>query len=191
MKKNNIMTKYWVWIIWWVWLLMTVVYSFYISQLYYTTYTIQIEEKTQSSSSICTNPTDDQNCMLTSWTGLNNTNSDVQKNILWTSLKLCGIDPMTGFERYGYCKTWPSDPANHIVCAIITDKFLQYTRMQGNDLITPNSRYNFPGLKAWDRWCLCAARWYEAQQAWVVTQIITWATHISILQDVPSSIFWL
>jgi uncharacterized protein (DUF2237 family) len=32
----------------------------------------------------------------------------------------------------------------------------------GNDLITPYPAYQFPGLKAGDRWCLCASRWKQA-----------------------------
>ena len=123
------------------------------------------------------------NCSLTSWTGLDSEH----RNIWWTALELCGTDPITGYERDGHCKTWPQDPANHSVCAIVTDEFLQYTRTQGNDLIIPNPRYQFPGLKEWDRWCLCAARWYDAYRAWVVTQIISWATH----QDALSVIPWL
>ena len=137
----------------------------------------------------CSSPTTGgaYNCSLTSWTGL----TAEHRNVLWQPLESCGTDPVTGFERDGYCKTWPQDPANHSVCAVLTDEFLQYTRTQGNDLITPNPRYQFPGLKAGDHWCLCAARWYEAYRAWVVTEIITGATHISALQNIPSSVFWL
>ncbi len=127
------------------------------------------------------------NCSLVSWTGI----VGEHLNILWQPLQWCSTDPVTGFERDGYCKTWPQDPANHSVCAVLTDEFLQYTLTQGNDLITPNPRYQFPWLKAWDRWCLCAARWYEAQQTWITAQIVTWATHISTLKDIPSSVFWL
>lgn len=45
------------------------------------------------------------------------------------------------------------------VCAVVTEEFLNYSRAQGNDLITPRPEYRFPGLKSGDRWCLCASRW--------------------------------
>ena len=54
-----------------------------------------------------------------------------------------------------------------MVCAQMTEDFLAYTRAQGNDLSTPAPMYGFPGLKSGDRWCLCAARWAEAERAGV------------------------
>jgi uncharacterized protein (DUF2237 family) len=44
----------------------------------------------------------------------------------------------------------------------MSDKFLNYTKSQGNDLITPNPAYNFPGLKLGDKWCICEGRWKQA-----------------------------
>ncbi len=121
------------------------------------------------------------NCSLLSWT-----NTTIKhKNILWQTLQSCSTNPITGYERDGYCKTWPQDPANHSVCAILTNEFLQYTLAQGNDLISPNPRYQFPWLKSWDRRCLCATRRYEAYRAGIVTGIITWATHQDALNVVP------
>jgi uncharacterized protein (DUF2237 family) len=32
-----------------------------------------------------------------------------------------------------------------------------------NDLITPKPNWDFPGLKAGDKWCLCVSRWKEAE----------------------------
>ncbi len=63
----------------------------------------------------------------------------------------------------------------HIVCAIVDDKFLQFTKSKGNDLITSNS--NFPGLKSGDTWCLCISRWIEAYEAGVAPKIIPESTH--------------
>jgi len=42
----------------------------------------------------------------------------------------------------------------HGVRTVISRRFLDYTRAQGNDLITPNPAQRFPGLKQGDRWCV-------------------------------------
>ncbi|WP_371816364.1 DUF2237 family protein [Moritella sp. 5] len=34
--------------------------------------------------------------------------------------------------------------------------------VKGNDLSTPVPDSDFKGLRAGDRWCLCAARWLQA-----------------------------
>lgn len=83
-------------------------------------------------------------------------------NIFGKPLKLCGIDPVTGYNRTGFCSLSVQDRGTHIVCAIVDDKFLKFTLSRGNDLITPVS--GFPGLKSGDRWCLCVLRWLEAYQ---------------------------
>jgi uncharacterized protein len=44
----------------------------------------------------------------------------------------------------------------------MTDEFLLFSKMKGNDLSTPRPEYDFPGLQAGDFWCLCALRWQEA-----------------------------
>ena len=77
-------------------------------------------------------------------------------------LKICSTQPMTGYYRDGYCKNLPDDSGTHVVCAKMTDEFLEFTKSKGNDLITPSS--NFPGLKEGDKWCLCALRWDEANK---------------------------
>jgi len=73
-------------------------------------------------------------------------------NVLGRKLKLCGLDPLTGYSRDGYCKVDMYDHGTHIVCAIVTKDFLNFTYSKGNDLITP--RDGFQGLKPSDRWCL-------------------------------------
>lgn len=89
---------------------------------------------------------------------------------------------MTGWFRDGYCKSTSSDRGNHSVCAEVTDEFLRYSKSLGNDLITPNRRYGFPGLKEGNRWCLCAARVFEALQAGIKIKIIKEATHLRSLE---------
>ena len=126
-------------------------------------------------SSQCTSPA---NCSLVQWSWLSN----MQKNINNTDLEICSTDPVTWYQRDGYCKTWPQDPAQHSVCGIVTTEFLQYTKSKGNDLMTPQA--SFPWLKPWDRRCLCAARRREAYDAWVIVSVVSWATNLDALSTV-------
>lgn len=104
------------------------------------------------------------------------------KNVLGTALQIAGTSPITGFYRDGFCATGNADRGIHVVAAIVTDKFLQYSKVRGNDLITPYPAYGFPGLKAGDKWCLCAARWKEAYDAGVAPPVILEATHEKALE---------
>ena len=104
------------------------------------------------------------------------------RNVLGTTLLTCGCEPMTGFERDGFCHTGPSDRGRHVVCAVMTDKFLTFTQRRGNDLSTPRPEFGFPGLKPGDHWCLCALRWAEAEQAGYAPPVILSATHESALK---------
>ena len=87
------------------------------------------------------------------------------KNILGTELELCCSDPETGYFRDGFCHTNMQDTGRHVVCALMTEEFLTFSKAVGNDLSTPRPEYSFPGLKPGDRWCLCALRWKEAYDA--------------------------
>lgn len=107
------------------------------------------------------------------------------KNILGGELSACCTDPMTGFFRDGHCHTNHSDQGTHVVCAVMTDEFLRFSKARGNDLITPNSFYEFPGLKVGDGWCLCIARWKQAHNNGVGPPIKANATHQNALQFVP------
>ncbi|KAA5539899.1 DUF2237 domain-containing protein [Roseiconus nitratireducens] len=104
------------------------------------------------------------------------------KNVLGTDLETCSTDPMTGFYRDGCCNTGSSDAGIHVICAIMTAEFLEFSKAKGNDLSTPNPLYRFPGLKPGDRWCLCAARWKEAFDAGRAPQVVLAATHVSALE---------
>jgi len=104
------------------------------------------------------------------------------KNVLGTPLAICGTDPVTGFYRDGCCNTGASDAGIHVVCAVMSDDFLRFSRSRGNDLSTPNEQYHFPGLHGGDRWCLCAARWKEAFDAGVAPSVVLEATHVSALE---------
>ncbi len=103
------------------------------------------------------------------------------KNVFGDPLMTCCLDPITGFYRNGQCLTGTEDYGTHIVCALLTDEFLEYSKLKGNDLITPMPQFNFPGLKAGDMWCLCIARWIEAQRDGVAPPIRLESTHIKAL----------
>jgi uncharacterized protein (DUF2237 family) len=98
-------------------------------------------------------------------------------NVLGGALASCGEDPPTGFFRNGCCDTGPEDTGMHTVCAVMTDAFLVYSRMSGNDLSTPRPELGFTGLVAGDRWCLCVGRWREALAAGVAPPVVLAATH--------------
>ena len=106
------------------------------------------------------------------------------KNVLGEILEPCSEAPLTGFTRNGFCETGPSDTGSHTVCAEVTKEFLEYSKSKGNDLLTPVSEFDFPGLKPGDRWCLCAARWREALSAGCAPKVALRATHERALQVV-------
>ena len=85
-------------------------------------------------------------------------------NVFGEVLEPCGMDPVTGFFRDGACNTCEEDLGSHTVCMQASQEFLEFSRFKGNDLSTPMPEFNFPGLKPGDSWCLCAARWLEAEK---------------------------
>ncbi len=111
-------------------------------------------------------------------------NGSVPKNVLGSQLRACCHDPVTGFYRDGFCRTGPEDRGRHLICAIMTEPFLRYTRARGNDLSTPRPELNFPGLKPGEKWCLCALRWKEALEGGVAPPVLLEATHEKALEFV-------
>ena len=105
-------------------------------------------------------------------------------NVLGGQLEGCCTNPMTGYYRDGFCRTGGQDFGLHVVCAEMTAEFLEFTKSRGNDLSTPHPEFQFPGLKAGDRWCLCASRWKEAFDAGVAPPVILSATHPRALEVV-------
>ncbi len=97
---------------------------------------------------------------------------DDQKNVLGGPLGACCYVPRTGFYRDGFCRTGPQDSGRHVVCAVMTDEFLQFSKAAGNDLTTARPEWDFPGLHEGDRWCLCALRWQEAYEAGKAPHVI-------------------
>lgn len=106
------------------------------------------------------------------------------KNIFGEPLVTCSTDPMTGFFRDGCCNTGGQDYGMHVVCSVVTESFLTFSKQKGNDLSTPRPEFQFPGLKEGDSWCLCALRWKEAYDAGCAPQVKLHATHQSALEFV-------
>ncbi len=104
------------------------------------------------------------------------------RNVLGGPLETCCTDPVTGFYRDGKCNTGAGDFGAHVVCAQVTEAFLEFTRSRGNDLTTPAPAFGFPGLKPGDRWCLCAARWKEALDAGAAPPVVLASTHALALE---------
>jgi hypothetical protein len=109
----------------------------------------------------------------------------MQFNVLGGILESCCTDPLTGYFRDGFCRTDASDIGSHTVCAIVTSEFLEFSKLAGNDLITPRPEYSFPGLKPGDGWCVCASRWLEALQAGKACPLKLSSTHQNALQIIP------
>jgi uncharacterized protein (DUF2237 family)/pterin-4a-carbinolamine dehydratase len=103
-------------------------------------------------------------------------------NVFNEPLIICGTDPMTGVYRDGCCNTGANDRGTHTVCAVVTNEFLEFSKVRGNDLTKDYPPTNFKGLVEGDKWCLCVSRWIEAYQANVAPPIILKATHIKTLE---------
>lgn len=116
---------------------------------------------------------------------MNNTVPNSARNVLGEPLAGCCSTPITGFYRDGFCHTGAQDMGRHVVCAVMTDAFLSFSAARGNDLATPRPEFDFPGLAAGDRWCLCAARWAEAFTAGAAPRVALTATHEAALEIVP------
>ncbi len=105
-------------------------------------------------------------------------------NVLGGLLEPCSMDPVTGFFRNGHCQVTDEDVGNHGVCVVMTEEFLHFSKSRGNDLSTPRPEFDFPGLKAGDRWCLCSARWQEALDAGKAPHVVLAATSAAALEVV-------
>ena len=113
---------------------------------------------------------------------------DASENVFGEALESCSENPVTGFFRDGCCNTGDQDVGSHTVCVEMSQEFLEFSRFRGNDLSTPQPEHGFPGLKAGDRWCLCAERWREARTAGMAPRLYLRSTHKRALEIVPLSI---
>jgi len=112
--------------------------------------------------------------------------SDTETNVLGGDLQACSEQPETGFLRDGHCRHLQRDPGRHEICAVMTQEFLEYSRKQGNDLITPRPELDFPGLHPGDRWCVCLPRWIEAREADCAPPVVLEATSEGVLDELSS-----
>jgi hypothetical protein len=106
----------------------------------------------------------------------------VPTNVLGTELKPCCRDPLTGFYRDGFCRTGPEDVGLHTVCVVATRDFLDFSVLDGNDLVTSHEEWGFPGLEPGDRWCICVTRWRDALKRGVAPPVDLEATHSSVIE---------
>ena len=111
------------------------------------------------------------------------------RNVLGGPPAACSFDPLTGWYRDGCCHTDEQDAGSHLVCARMTLAFLNFQMERGNDLITPRPEHRFRGLKAGDRWCVCALRWRQAYLEDCAPPVVLEATHANATEIVPLA--WL
>ena len=109
-------------------------------------------------------------------------------NVYGAPLRLCSRAPLTGFFRDGYCNTCAEDRGSHTVAACMDREFLAFSTYLGNDLITPRPEFGFAGLKPGDRWCLCAARFWQAHDEGCAPKVDLHATHQRALEIVPLAV---
>ena len=86
-------------------------------------------------------------------------------------LALCSKNPLTGYDRSGYCNTVDGDSGNHLVCAKMDENFLNFTASKGNDLRSV--------VREGDNWCLCQYRYKEALDAGHAPMIVHNATNFN------------
>jgi len=111
-----------------------------------------------------------------------------QYNIFGEPLIACSNQPLTGFFRDGCCNTDGTDFGVHTVCVVATAEFLDFSYQMGNNLITPIPEWDFPGLKAGDKWCLCASRFLDAHENGCAPKVVLEATNEKTLNIVPMDV---
>ncbi len=110
--------------------------------------------------------------------------SSKELNVLGTPLQSCSCNPLTGWFRDGFCHFDKNDQGNHSICCFMDINFLNYSKSQGNDLITQMPEYSFPGLKEGDKWCICLNRWKQAKEDGLAPLVILESTNIIVLKEV-------
>jgi hypothetical protein len=78
----------------------------------------------------------------------------MNQNIYNKPLKVCSVNPITGYNRDGYCNPDENDDGKHLVCAKMDKQFLDFTASKGNDLRSV--------VKEGQNWCLCEDRYHES-----------------------------
>ncbi len=109
-------------------------------------------------------------------------------NVFGEPLKPCSHKPITGFYRDGSCNSGVDNPAWHMVCILVTQEFLDYSKVAGNDLSTPLPQYGFEGVKPGDSWCLAADNFIRSVRAGKAPQVFLESTHQAILERIDLAI---
>jgi len=110
---------------------------------------------------------------------------EYQKNVLGEQLEECSNNPLTGWFRDGCCNTDSSDIGLHTVCLKVNQKFLEWCKKEGNDLITPHPEFGFPGLKDGDCWCVCASYYAKSIEVGTACPIFIKRTNEKTLRLIP------
>lgn len=114
---------------------------------------------------------------------------DAELNVRGDFLQHCSDDPMTGYERDGYCRDCEDDVDGFLICAVMTDEFLTYTNRQGTDVMRPRPvDEEFTGLRPGDRWCVSVERWVEAYEAGFAPPVVLKSTSKAVLQEIDLDI---
>ena len=113
------------------------------------------------------------------------------KNVLGTELEPCSMgrpNPkglVQSVMRDGYCYIPQEEdvPWSKItVCAEMTKEFLEFSKQHGTDFTSPDPHYDFPGVTAGDKWCICARKWAFAMTMNKARSIKLESSHISLLK---------
>ena len=110
---------------------------------------------------------------------------EFQKNVLGEKLEPCSAEPLTGWFRDSCCNTDNNDHGVHTVCARVTNDFLEWAKINGNDLITPHPEFDFPGLKEGDSWCVGAGTYAQAIEEGKACKIFLKKTNNRTLNIIP------
>jgi uncharacterized protein (DUF2237 family) len=108
-----------------------------------------------------------------------------ERNVIGGPLEPCGTEPVTGFFRDGCCRPDPRGMGTHLVCAVVTEEFLDHQQSIGNDLVTRRPEYGFPGLNPGDRWCVTVANWLRAYEDGAAAFVVLASTSERALGTVP------
>jgi len=108
-----------------------------------------------------------------------------QKNVFGEKLEDCSHQPLTGWFRDGCCNTDNADVGLHTVCVKVNEKLLEFLKDNGNDLITPNPKFGFPGLKEGDSWCVCAESYALAIDTGITCSVYLRKTNEKTLEIIP------
>jgi uncharacterized protein (DUF2237 family) len=107
---------------------------------------------------------------------------DIDLNLYYKALQPCNYDDNVK------CIYYFTESGTNIVCIIVTNEFLNFSKKRGYDLNKFYFDNNNKIIKEGDRCCLCIYKWVEAYNAGMAPQIVPESTSIEILKHVPIEI---